>query len=230
MAILVLAETLTVFFAWKTADAPDGFSDTNHILLTLALQIQAWIVGVPILVVLGSSSADATYLGRVFLVWIFSVSSVALVVWPRIILAIRLRRNPDLGRKSRVRISGIVQKPEEAQPITPNGAGLSSYPSKRELIKSSLQRASERASAAVGGQPDGESVSPQTSGTGSMTSGDLVSQSLDFKPTVSSKVAVPKIPSDIQEDHNEINPSIVHDVEMPNIVEGTEPVGEEVQT
>jgi hypothetical protein len=215
MAILVLAETLTIFFAWKTADAPDGFSDTNYILLTLGLQIQAWIVGVPILAVLGSSSADATYLGRVFLVWVFAVSSVAIVVWPRIILAIRLRRNPALRQKSRVRISGLIQKPDN-NGLLPGGNDREHPPpsSKKELIASALQRVSERASAALDAQGEEElKVSSQTSLTGSMTSGDMVAQSLDSSPSSSKPSG--KALADILEERKDEIASTVNDVEMP---------------
>ena len=45
-------------------------------------------------------------------------------------------------------------------------------------------------------------------------------------PPLSSNAMVP----DRQEDHTEKNPSVVHDVEMPNIAEDIEPVGEDAQT
>lgn len=62
------------------------------------------------LAVLGTSSADATYFGRIFLIEIFAVSSVVVVVGPKVIKAIRIRRNPELGRKKgRVNVSGIYQ-------------------------------------------------------------------------------------------------------------------------
>jgi len=69
-----------------------------------------FLKGVPMLAVLGTSSADATYFGRIFLIEIFAVSCIAVVVGPKIIRAIRIRRNPELGRKKgRVNVSGIYQ-------------------------------------------------------------------------------------------------------------------------
>ena len=66
--------------------------------------------------VLGTSSADATYFGRIFLIEIFAVSSVVVVVGPKVIKAIRIRRNPELGRtKGRVNVTGIYQGKPSSQ-------------------------------------------------------------------------------------------------------------------
>ena len=60
------------------------------------------------LTVLGTSSAEATYFGRIFLIEIFAVSSVVVVIAPKVIKAIRIRRNPELGKKKgRVNVSGV---------------------------------------------------------------------------------------------------------------------------
>lgn len=130
MAIILIAEVITVFFAFKTSDVSVHLSDSVYILMAICTQIQAWIVGVPILAVLGDSSSSATYFGRIFLIWIFAVSSVVTVVWPRIFLAIKLRRNPELASsKSRVHISGLVDTPPPPHPVmlitAANGGGNS---------------------------------------------------------------------------------------------------------
>ena len=55
---------------------------------------------------LGHSSADATYLARVLLIYIFAISSVIVVAGPKITQAILIRKNPTLqGMRSRVRVS-----------------------------------------------------------------------------------------------------------------------------
>lgn len=95
MAVLLLAEGLTAFFAWKTVDVPEDFRDCKAVSYAILTQLQGWIIGVPILAVLGSSSSNATYFGRVLVIWIFSVASVGIVVAPRIAQAIMIRRNPE---------------------------------------------------------------------------------------------------------------------------------------
>jgi len=138
MALLIVAEGLTAFFAWKTSDVPEDFRDTNAVLYAIVTQLQAWVIGVPILSVLNTSSAAATYFGRVLLIWIFAVSSVGLVVAPKLFRAIQLRRHPELVHKkgSRVSVTGLVAPPSSASrssyggsgtPMPPNNASGSSW-------------------------------------------------------------------------------------------------------
>ena len=91
MFLLVLAEGLTVFSAWNTKEIAEQFSDTELAFFAIMVQLQAWIVGVPILSVLGNSSADAVYLGRALLIWIFSLSGPVLVISRKGVVAIRNR-------------------------------------------------------------------------------------------------------------------------------------------
>ena len=108
IGLLFFAEGLTMYFAWKTADIPDDFRDSGAVMYASFAQMQSWAFGIPMLTVLGNSSSEATYFGRICLIWIFSVSSVVVVVGPKLISAIRIRRNPALGqKKDRVRVSGI---------------------------------------------------------------------------------------------------------------------------
>ena len=109
IGLLFFAEGLTMYFAWKTADIPDDFRDSGAVMYASFAQMQSWAFGIPMLTVLGNSSSEATYFGRICLIWIFSVSSVVVVVGPKLISAIRIRRNPALGqKKDRVRVSGLA--------------------------------------------------------------------------------------------------------------------------
>ena len=118
--LLFVAEVLTMYFAWKTADIPNDFRDSGAVMYASFAQIQSWAIGVPMLVVLGTSSSDATYFGRIFLIWIFAVSSVVVVVGPKLINAYRIRRNPELGKvKSRVHVSGLMSGPASSSNYVP---------------------------------------------------------------------------------------------------------------
>jgi len=107
--LLFGVEAVTLYFAWRTADVPSDFRDSEAIMYTCLTQIQAWCIGIPMLVLIGYSSADASYFARIFLIWIFTVSGVVLVAWPKILKAIKNRRKPDLssGGRRRVSIAGI---------------------------------------------------------------------------------------------------------------------------
>jgi len=108
--LIIVSEALAAFFAWKTADVPEALCDTPCVVQAIGMNFQAWVVGVPILAVLGESSAEATYLGRVLLIWIFAVSCVAVVVGPKVYQALQLRRHPELLVRTgkRVSVSGIA--------------------------------------------------------------------------------------------------------------------------
>jgi hypothetical protein len=63
-------------------------------------------VGLPILAVLDQSSVEGTYLGRVLLVWLFSMATVLIVVAPKIF---NTWRNPKMAvRQSRIIVSGMT--------------------------------------------------------------------------------------------------------------------------
>jgi hypothetical protein len=109
VGVLFFSELLTLYFAWKTNDVPDDFRDSGAVMYTCFAQLQAWAIGCPMLVLLGYSSADASYFGRIFLIWIFAVSGVAVVVVPKIYRALKIRLNPELrGRPGRrVSVTGV---------------------------------------------------------------------------------------------------------------------------
>ena len=81
------------------------------------------LLSVARLAVLDNSSADATYFGRVFLTWLFAVSGVAVVIGPKIYKAIRVRINPELGRKKgRVSVTGVYQAPKSTDAVQMSAA------------------------------------------------------------------------------------------------------------
>lgn len=116
MAILLFAESLTLYFAWKTSDLPDDFRDSEAVFYATFAQLQAWSIGIPILIVLEMSNADATYFGRIFLIWIFAVSSVLIIVGPKVSKAISMRTNPRKDEKPRCRITGVVPQSSRRTP------------------------------------------------------------------------------------------------------------------
>jgi hypothetical protein len=77
------------------------FALLTHVALRPAIP-----VGLPILAVLNNSSVEGTYLGRVLLIWLFSMATVLIVIAPKIF---NTWRNPTLAaRSSRVFVSGIT--------------------------------------------------------------------------------------------------------------------------
>lgn len=116
VGLTFVAETVTLYYAWKTADVPEDFRDSGAVMYASFAQLQSWAVGVPMLTVLGNASADATYFGRVFLIWIFAVSSVVVVIGPKLVKAIRMKLNPELlNKRGRVSVTGVYNNSAPSQ-------------------------------------------------------------------------------------------------------------------
>ena len=101
MALLVCAQVATGFYTWKTMDVASQFRDPE-VLYVLLTNTQAWALGVPLLSTMDSSSSDATYLGRVFLISVFGLSSVGFIVIPKVFGALKRE-----AVESRVHVSGL---------------------------------------------------------------------------------------------------------------------------
>jgi len=132
--IIFLAEGITLFFAWRTVDAPSDFRDAGSVTHACLAFIQAWAVGVPMLLALGSSSADATYFARISLTWIFSITSVGVVVCPKIYNTLKYHLKSQLKSDTdrRGSVSGLF---EQSGPFGSND--LTSDLTKSSITKSS---------------------------------------------------------------------------------------------
>jgi 7 transmembrane sweet-taste receptor of 3 GCPR len=118
ICVLFFAQVLTWYFAWKTADIPEDFQDSTAVMYASLTLLQSWAFGVPMLAVIGSTSSDASYFARICLIWVFSVSSVVVVVGPKLVSAYRIRRKPALEQiNDRVRVSGLIN-PTSSHQVT----------------------------------------------------------------------------------------------------------------
>ena len=82
--VLLVTTLLAGFMAWRTRDVDAKFSESNWIFTTIVLQVQILIVGIPVLIIVQRQSADATYLGRVLLIWTMTISTMALMFGPKL--------------------------------------------------------------------------------------------------------------------------------------------------
>jgi len=99
IALIVFSTIMVIIYAQKSLDISEEFADSRSILFAVFTQLQAWVVGIPILIVVSQTSADGTYLARVLLIWIFASSPFPILIIPKIYQAYKLQRNPD-GRKT----------------------------------------------------------------------------------------------------------------------------------
>ena len=118
---------MSAYFAQRTSNLPGNLPVSSPVFLAIAAQVQAWIVGVPIMAVLDDSSADGLYLAYVVFVWVFSVLSIFIEVCPKIVRTIRIKHNPELGSdQPRVRLSLVGHSGGSGRRIgSPRDVGLS---------------------------------------------------------------------------------------------------------
>lgn len=102
IALVVLMAVSTVacgFMAWKTKDVDSRFSESKWIFYTIFVQIQVLLLGIPVLVILDNASADATYFGRVLVIFLLVVTTIMLMIGPKVAATIlhdaETQRNSD---------------------------------------------------------------------------------------------------------------------------------------
>mmetsp|Transcript_19689 Transcript_19689/g.31735 ORF Transcript_19689/g.31735 Transcript_19689/m.31735 type:complete len:188 (-) Transcript_19689:66-629(-) len=135
MALLIVSEGLALFSVYKTADTDEIYSNTSAVVLSLLIQLQAWLIGVPILAVLGDGdSADAVFLGRALLIFVFSLSALLEVACK--IYQAMYSRPQDSTDSGRIRVSG-VQLPRSQMQV-----GSSSNLTHRKNSQSNLAHSS----------------------------------------------------------------------------------------
>jgi hypothetical protein len=111
VGLLFFMEFVMMYLAWKNPSDPDDFFDHGAVMYTCFARLQAWLVGGSILAILGDSSVNATYFGRIVLIWIFSMSCLLGLVGPKVFQALWIRCHPELYDKrytGRVNIANIM--------------------------------------------------------------------------------------------------------------------------
>lgn len=82
---MMSATLLAGWMAWKTKDVTEDLSETKWIFYAIFAQLQVWVVGIPVIVIVKDDySTDAAFLGSALVIFTFAVSVVLLIVGPRI--------------------------------------------------------------------------------------------------------------------------------------------------
>lgn len=88
-ALFAVIIGMTAAIAWKLKDVQSDLSESRWIFFGIFTHIQTWMVGIPVVVITDSVSRDASYIMYAALIFVFSVSMVTLVIWPKIYVRIR---------------------------------------------------------------------------------------------------------------------------------------------
>jgi len=112
--LMLIPAVLTGFMAYKTKDVSAQYSDARWIWVLFLVQLEGFFVAVPTVVVLRNVSTNGRYLGLSFILWIFPVSTLSLIMVPKVLAYRAAIRGPteeivshQRGEACGVHVSGI---------------------------------------------------------------------------------------------------------------------------
>jgi hypothetical protein len=125
--LMFVANLLMIYHAWKIQESPNDFRDRDAVMYACFVHFQAWAVGIPLLVNLGSDSADVAYFGRVVWIFVVSVSAMVIVVGPKIVLAMQERRRlPPQPENGPVPFFSDFVRPRPLHDLAASSGGVAS--------------------------------------------------------------------------------------------------------
>ena len=104
IGLMMITTIASAIMAWVTKDVDERFSESKWIFYTIFVKIQLMMLGIPVLIILGTESAEATYLGRALLIFLIVATTVTFMVGPK---ALRVYQN-ICEKKSRQRSASPV--------------------------------------------------------------------------------------------------------------------------
>jgi 7 transmembrane sweet-taste receptor of 3 GCPR len=84
MIVVLIPTLLTLYMAWKTKDVDEAYSESKWIFALIILQLQIILFAVPIIALIRDVSTDGRYLGLVVIFWTFPMSTLALIILPKV--------------------------------------------------------------------------------------------------------------------------------------------------
>jgi 7 transmembrane sweet-taste receptor of 3 GCPR len=106
LLLIGLAVISTALFSWKLRNVQSELAESQWIFAGIFLQIQTWLVGIPVLLVTHAVSIDAVYFMIVVLTFTFSTSLVGLVIGPKMVAVVREKHFGEAKRRTRISVMG----------------------------------------------------------------------------------------------------------------------------
>ena len=113
IVVMLVPALLTAIMAHKTKDVDESFSESFWIFLMIVLQIEVAFVALPVVLLLDDVSADGRYLGWLFLLWIFPMTTLGMIFFPKIlshrraVLGLQNNSVQKRGARGNARVSGL---------------------------------------------------------------------------------------------------------------------------
>jgi hypothetical protein len=97
--VMLIPTLLTAYMAWRTKDVDEEFSETRWIFIMVLVQCEVILFAVPMIALLRDVSTDGRYIGFVLLIWTFPMSTLLLIVGPKVLAFRRARAESSGGRR-----------------------------------------------------------------------------------------------------------------------------------
>lgn len=116
--LIVIPMIVTGYFAWKTKDVDDAFTESRWIYILIVVQLEVVLVATPTLVILQDVSAEGRYLGLALILWVLPMSTLILIMFPkyrayrRAIRGLDEEARPKRGQTLGTRVTGVNPSPE----------------------------------------------------------------------------------------------------------------------
>ena len=114
IGIMLIPTVLTCVMAYKTKDVDETYTESWWIFILIVVQVEVTLIAVPVIVILNGESTDGRYLGFVFLLWSFPMTTLGLLFIPKMISYRNDIRGLDTsskykrGERKNIRVTGVV--------------------------------------------------------------------------------------------------------------------------
>ncbi|KAL7566630.1 hypothetical protein ACA910_003465 [Epithemia clementina (nom. ined.)] len=114
VVIMLIPTVLTCIMAYKTKDVDDSYTESWWIFILVVVQIEVILVAVPVIIILNEESTDGKYLGFIFMLWSFPMTTLCLIFVPKMaayrndILGLSVGAKYKRGERGQSRVSGVT--------------------------------------------------------------------------------------------------------------------------
>lgn len=133
-AVVVIPVFLTCLMSWKTKDVDSAYSESSWIFTLIIVQLQVIMVSLPVTIILRDVSTDGRYLGFSLLMWMFPMSSISLIIYPKIWAHFHAVRAGDASTRSRATTTASKGARSSAAPNVSLGSKQSQQTSQIENV------------------------------------------------------------------------------------------------
>lgn len=160
LILMLIPTVLTALMAWKTMDVDEAYAESRWIFTLILVQLEVVVIAVPLVFILRDVSTGGRYLGSMFMLWVFPMSTLILIFLQSTLLIARpstttlgqfeanaLEVSPFLGslspfRRNRIlaiKVGPIVVQALPCRPIAQvRPRFLKKYPNRKAVHKYDL--------------------------------------------------------------------------------------------